>query len=583
MYSSINTIFNDIIISNTLFLINLIIMKKIDFISCLFLIFVSCSNGLEIDLEKNNYGTIDSQSIVSYVYPLSDSFEKDVITRSVNSAFETNWENQNSVTLNSGNIINLPWAISSDSNMPFDIAHDIKKADGWQLLLHTFAGSSDNNVYRNYMIFYNIRTGLLKVFYYIDNIPQYNNAGVWELSMTNSHQMFNAMRDFALPIGLEDNTHWAINNMVSAPNKAFSNGWNGFQLLLTYDPNENASNRYIEISSHNLNSTEVNLFGDYNGYSTGTVISHGSELALNEIKNKKVTLTGSEAERWIKENVSISSSQGVSIYSSLNGIKDIITKGINKLFSNFSATLKGNETAYKDIQFTTNMSSTTEGTFTFNSSSPISGLRALFSEELIGGKLGVWNLSETPIIYLDPRAGHIRGDIYRMFGSSRYVYNLVINPRLIPYIVKQSTECELVAEECTDFPYSKVNVGNMGTTNEIGMNVYYDKTNHFQTKITAHYIESKYGKQLPAIFYPNEITVTEGGANKYSVSKNKLRMTLTLVTEIEGQRDTTISTRTFVPKIEWDPDLYNTFKDTDFSQFENGYMCPPSIYDYNDN
>ena len=36
-----------------------------------------------------------------------------------------------------------------------------------------------------------------------------------------------------------------------------------------------------------------------------------------------------------------------------------------------------------------------------------------------------------------------------------------------------------------------------------------------------------------------------------------------MVTEFEGKRDTTVSTRTFIPQIEWAPTLYNALKDVD--------------------
>ncbi len=39
-----------------------------------------------------------------------------------------------------------------------------------------------------------------------------------------------------------------------------------------------------------------------------------------------------------------------------------------------------------------------------------------------------------------------------------------------------------------------------------------------------------------------------------------MRVSLYTVTEFEGKEETTISTRTFLPKYEWDPDMYNEYK-----------------------
>ncbi len=37
-------------------------------------------------------------------------------------------------------------------------------------------------------------------------------------------------------------------------------------------------------------------------------------------------------------------------------------------------------------------------------------------------------------------------------------------------------------------------------------------------------------------------------------------MTLNMITEFEGKRDTTISTHTYIPRIEWDPKLYDLYQ-----------------------
>ena len=69
------------------------------------------------------------------------------------------------------------------------------------------------------------------------------------------------------------------------------------------------------------------------------------------------------------------------------GASAIVKKGLHKLFSNFTATLKKPTETISDLQFTTKTTGNINGDFTFNSSSPVMGLRALFSEDMIGGKL----------------------------------------------------------------------------------------------------------------------------------------------------------------------------------------------------
>ena len=109
---------------------------------------------------------VESQTVVTenmdngIVYPLS----KKAQTRAL-SAFDTDWENQTYVILNNGEPVNLPW-YNSDGNLPLQMAYDVKKEDGWELILHTFSGNSlPHDTNKNYMFLYNQRTGMLKVLY----------------------------------------------------------------------------------------------------------------------------------------------------------------------------------------------------------------------------------------------------------------------------------------------------------------------------------------------------------------------------------------------------------------------------------
>lgn len=551
-------------------------------------VLVSCSDNLE-NLIKDDVIVLDEQFLNGYVYPLSNTYQAMYsATRSEEISFETDWENRSFVYTYSGAKVDLPWASVTDSNLPLDIAMDVKKKDGWQMLLHTFANAPSANKDKNYMILYNIRTGVLKVFYYLESIPQFNNTGIWELSFTNSHQMFNAMRDFTFPVGMENNTHWGGTNFVTNKTKGFLRGWNCFQTVLTYDPNENTNNRYLEIVTHNLNSADVDLFGDFQGYSTGTIITHGNRGVLQNINPKLSTLVGKEAERWIVDNMGMVKGQTLKSALLAGGASAIVKKGLHKLFSNFTATLKKPTETISDLQFTTKTTGNINGDFTFNSSSPVMGLRALFSEDMIGGKLGTWNLAAVPHIYIDPRAGlvnegHTWADdaSYRFFGSCTYDYNVVINPRLTPYIIQKSISHELVSENYVDFPYQTFDCGNLGSIDPIDgwFKIYKDKPNKFQSKVGVHGLKQKYGKLPPAICIDDE-RIDQG--RKFSLKEANLRITVQLITEIEGQRDTTISTRTYIPKIEWEPTYYSSFKGYDFSQFE-WYSCPPEIYQYEDN
>jgi hypothetical protein len=79
-----------------------------------------------------------------------------------------NWGNLSSITLNSGYDVTLPWQSGTSSAIPFEMATDIKKEDGWKILTHTFkdVGLMEFGTEKDYMVFYNESIKELKVFHF---------------------------------------------------------------------------------------------------------------------------------------------------------------------------------------------------------------------------------------------------------------------------------------------------------------------------------------------------------------------------------------------------------------------------------
>lgn len=150
-------------------------MKSKFFISMLLAVsFLSCSENELVEIVS--YENVKTSNVV-YLLTMLKSRNAD--------SFENNWENHTSVKLNTGDSINLPWVPPVVSNLPFSTANDIKKEDGWIMLAHTFQPNSMNeNQQLNYIILYNQRNGLLKIFYYIEPHNNWaNNAAFWQFSM----------------------------------------------------------------------------------------------------------------------------------------------------------------------------------------------------------------------------------------------------------------------------------------------------------------------------------------------------------------------------------------------------------------
>ena len=82
----------------------------------------------------------------------------------------TDWENCKTVKLNEVNSAGqnleatLPWQDGAETSLDRSFCKDIKSADGWTMLFHTFC-KSNVDVNLSYMCFYNKFTGYLKIFF----------------------------------------------------------------------------------------------------------------------------------------------------------------------------------------------------------------------------------------------------------------------------------------------------------------------------------------------------------------------------------------------------------------------------------
>lgn len=517
---------------------------------------ISCQ---ENSFEDNNPEKKFSLSADDITYPSSDYIKS---TRSIDPSFENNWEDMNILVTDHGTF-ELPWAQEiTDSNLPIDFAYDIKKEDGWKMLFHTFNSVDDE---KNYMAFYNQRTGMLKVFYYlkINRFP--NNGGAWKIEFTHPQRLLNFTPELAIPTNLNKIDYWACTNAVNNSFKSFCRGWNGFQVMLSYDPNINTESK-LDISSSVLNSTNVSLFGENNSYSKGTILTNGSSNPLSGLTNDIASVFGTSAENWINDSI-VGNTRSIA-----GGIAGAIAKfGVNKIFSKLTASLSQPTVTRSDLEFTTQGNSTIQGTLTFGSNSPATNLRIQLDKRLVG-ELGVWNLADQPIVYMNPYADYVYqpGDegntefTYKL-KVSRYDYNMLINPELLHFLENYWVNIDFVyywgmrdyyKPSIPDF-YSFGSLGTRGTSGGIqrsnGKNLYgsvYELDMNEYILYTRGEISSPIGNPLPRVYVP---TVWMFGEPKIYSEELFMKMSLYTVTNFEGRRDTTISTRTFIPKLEWDP------------------------------
>lgn len=532
---------------------------------------------------ENDFG--DAEYRKGNVYPLSLAYRDWKLETRSESVFESDWENCSAITLGSGASVKLPWNSISDSNVPYDIAADIRKKDGWQLVFHTLVPSEGASPDRNYMIFHNLRTGILKVYYYKENDVS-NNTCIWFLLFQYPQQWMNCVDELCHPLSFGQCNVIETSTFSTYSDKGIRKGWNCFQVLLTYAPN---ATQVMDINAQTLNVGELDLFGQYEEASSGTLLSYSSRNPLSKFTGEIANISGNYAANWLKKEIDEgkikeNSPQTRGWISSLviGSVKSLVKGGVNKILNAFTGRFSKTVTNRMDIQINTQGNSRTTGTLSFVAPAPILSLRTDFSHDRIGA-LGAWNLAAQPIIYLSPIADHQPSSYdnlyhqysYKFRGIKGYKYELLFNPALKSHLLKYWTEMEVVhyKGKMPQIPVVYTDFGVLGGSNSFLTgyfeNLLYENSadsiaiyeDHFDPHIyTTYDMYQQYGRPLKAAFIPK----TETMEGTYRFDKNHfVKFTLFMVTNFEGQIDTTVSTRTFVPKIEWDPYLYNKYKDMD--------------------
>lgn len=345
------------------------------------------------------------------------------------------------------------------------------------------------------------------------------------------------------------------------------------------------------------------MYGNLQSYSEGTVLTHGSTNPLNSLSGDLATIFGNEAGNYIADSL-------INSRSLLGGVTSAVLRfGLNKLFSSFIGSYSEPTTTRHDVELKTQTSGTFNGTFSTPGTTDIMSLSIPANRAAFGTDLGAWNLASSPTVYVHPIGTYLptQNDYsldecyYEYEASGNYDCDVVFNPELEKHLIKYWTTGELV--RYTDFdetaptvPVSNFNYGSLAGSGTATMSL--NPRNNYYSGMTGtgtfHFVETsdliygtygqdgsmyddhlrgvtnfrgllaKYGtpqngNTYPYIYLPDNINLARGGFS-YNGTRRFLKLSVYTVTEFEGKRDTTVSTRTFAPKIEWDPELCNEFK-----------------------
>lgn len=272
-----------------------------------------------------------------------------------------NWENVTVIRLNTegdtnSHRVTSPWTEGSSGPLSADFRNDIKSEDGWKMLFHTFKeiGLDEN---QNYMCFYNMFTGYLKIFYYYEGENTYQGTQ-WYVKVSNDQNsgIFNLVDYISKPNSECPNNEIQLSNMAYlGPTTGLVPGWNGFEFEVPYCTDY--KNLTFQIGAYDKKIESFHFEGKENSMAVGTITSKKEEVP--SIVNGIANIVGGEAKKVI-DNIVDSAHLGTKLTSlitniSSGGYVSAIKAGLKLIFGKTTI-------VSEDIKLTTTSSIVMSGT-----------------------------------------------------------------------------------------------------------------------------------------------------------------------------------------------------------------------------
>jgi hypothetical protein len=379
--------------------LKLLVMRKIAFYLLSMMLFNSllwsCKDDVPISSSEQPETQLNEKELICF--PKSE----------LNSSSRSNsndWEKWEKVALPSGDSVHTPWnPMLAGTDIPIEIRQDIKKENGWELIAHTMKGYGEKGM--NYLLFHNKYTGVLKVFYYLEQgTGQLQNTGIWNLHFEAPQALLNFTTDFAKPASVKGDNDFYVGNITNNKSNGFSLGWNCFQVELSYDPNFKSIP--LQIIPYNMSVSDIKFDGTFESSTTGSIIqTYKTNIFDNQIK-AVAGYAGKRAEDWVKKAVE---DKVIKLFKKdikdiiINGAGSIATSGVSSLLHCFLGGFDKENNTIQSVQLRTNGTYTMSGQLTKVESGIIMPLSINLSTEKVG-KLGVWYLEDEPIFELSPIA-----------------------------------------------------------------------------------------------------------------------------------------------------------------------------------
>lgn len=454
------------------------IMKKhlLLYVSSLFLL--SCSDNDLITYSSDKDSVLESTKGI--VYPGDISI--------TNPNLISDWENLIEVTSNkiSGEKYTLPWVAGATTYLSDEFRTNIKKEDGWIMLIHTFKGG-DLDTRSNYMLFYNKLQGILKLFYYFDGDVTPNNGYMWHIALGNQNQssrLFD-MTEFFTPSQTEKvdfKNAYISNGSVSAVDGMFV-GWNGTELEISYNQLEDLN---ITIGGFNRQIASVELSGSYESTSEGIITVASSSQNFGKLAGAIALVAGDPALKLIQK---IGNSSKIKLGARIKNaiaklnegdVASALKAGLNFIFG------KSTVLNQYGLKFSTQGTITLGGTVQsslISGIAPIAGInlkkiitntvsktakdsnpnsQIVYSQNSFDlSNLGVWNLEKAPELNLSKYSRLMDGYTQSIYKPEQVLplnYKVVFNPDISKFIKKYTVSHELVLMDLIGKqPYEPIN------------------------------------------------------------------------------------------------------------------------------
>lgn len=317
----------------------------------------------------------------------------EISTKSLHpTGFENNWQNETKITLTNGKSVELPWVRTASGSIPWEIAEDIKKENGW-----IFASTQNKDYGSDYLIFYNRFTGIVKIFYYYNGGTLTNNT-MWQFFDQGNNGYFNQGTYFTTPMDQVLQKKVDVTALSRTSQLGTSVGWNCVQRLITYT----GKSGYIDISHGVLNVSNFKMIGNSKETTSGTIVEKHSSNPAKDAFGSVAKKAGEEANSWVKDkadkavkdkNSAILKNLGTVAASIVGqGVTGLVSSGLNTLFGSFLGKSQKDTQTIQTIELTTTGRIEAEGTITFSSEGIVQSLNGIDAS-----KLGAWNLRKAPV------------------------------------------------------------------------------------------------------------------------------------------------------------------------------------------